>query len=60
MWFEEVRGFRREHTQKFDRDLTAICDDLKSLEERSGFTIVRLEPASLKKNVLRDSSRPRP
>ena len=39
---EEVRKYRMEHAQKFNLDLTAICDDLRSIQRVSGHKVVRL------------------
>jgi len=41
---EEVRKWRMEHTQKFQGDLSAICADLRAIQEASGHEIVRLAP----------------
>ncbi len=41
---EEVRKYRMEHTQKFRGDLTAICADLRSIQNASGHEVVRLSP----------------
>jgi len=41
---QEVRKHRMEHTRKFRGDLTAICDDLRSIQIASGHKIVRLAP----------------
>ena len=39
---EEVRKHRMEHTRKFHGDLSAICADLRAVQESSGFEVVRL------------------
>ena len=39
---EEVRRYRMEHTRKFNFDLTAICDDLKLIQQSSGHKVIRL------------------
>ncbi len=39
---EEVRKWRMEHTRRFGGDLTAICADLRSVQEASGHEVVRL------------------
>jgi hypothetical protein len=44
---EEVRKYRMEHTRKFGGDLTAICEDLRSIQVESGHKIVRLAPEKL-------------
>ena len=52
---DEVRNNRMEHTRKFKGDLTAICADLRSIENMSGHKIVRLAPTRLidKKTISR-------
>jgi len=44
---EEVRKRRMEHTQKFKGDLSAICADLRSIQNTTGHKIVRLSPRRL-------------
>ena len=44
---EEVRKHRMEHTKKFNGDLAAICADLRSIQAKSGFKVVRLAPKKL-------------
>ena len=39
---EEVRKYRMEHTRKFRGNLSAICKDLRSIQEASGHKVVRL------------------
>ena len=41
---EEVRKHRMEHTRRFRGDLTAICDDLRSIQVSSGHKVIRLAP----------------
>ena len=41
---EEVRKYRMEHTRKFLGDLSAICADLRSIQNASGHEVVRLSP----------------
>ena len=41
---EEVRKHRMEHTDKFQGDLSAICEDLRAIQIASGHKIVRLSP----------------
>jgi hypothetical protein len=41
---EEVRKHRMEHTRRFRGDLTAICNDLLSIQVASGHKVVRLAP----------------
>ena len=40
----EVRKHRMDHTRKFKGDLTAICADLRAVQEASGHKLVRLHP----------------
>ncbi len=54
---EEVRKYRMEHTRKFRGDLSAICDDLRSVQIASGHKVVRLWPKRL--NSARVSVRSR-
>ena len=44
---EEVRKYPREHTQKFNGDLTAICADLRAIQATSGHKVVRLAPRKI-------------
>jgi hypothetical protein len=44
---KEIRNHRMEHTQKFKGDLSAICADLRSIQNNSGHKIVRLAPRRL-------------
>jgi len=41
---EEVRKFRKEHTQKFHGELSEICTDLRRVQAVSGHEVVRLVP----------------
>ena len=41
---EEVRRFRMAHTNRFNGDLDAICEDLKEIAKRSCHAVVRLPP----------------
>jgi hypothetical protein len=43
----EVRKHRMQHTRKFHYDLLAICEDLQSLQKKSGHKIVRLASRKL-------------
>jgi len=54
---EEVRKHRKEHTQKFNGELSAICADLRRIQESSGHTVVRLAPRKTKSTI--QSSGPR-
>jgi hypothetical protein len=53
---DEVRKWRMEHTQRFDGDLSAICADLRCVQEASGHEVVRLAPR--KCNASRPSEEP--
>jgi hypothetical protein len=52
---EEVRKHRMEHTRKFRGDLSAICDDLRSIQIASGHKVIRLAPR--KKDLSKASAR---
>ena len=41
---DEVRRARMEHTQRFNYDLTAICQNLRSIQSTCGHKIVTLAP----------------
>ena len=41
---DEVRRARMEHTQRFNCDLTAIYQDLRSIQSKYGHKIVHLAP----------------
>ena len=45
---EEVRGFRKEHAQRFNFDLHAICADIRQFEESCKHEVVELQPIRLK------------
>ena len=44
---EEVRRYRRNHSERFENDLDAICDDLRRHQAVSGHRIVRLNPKKI-------------
>jgi len=44
---EEVRKHRMDHTRKFGGDLSAICDDLRLIQSKSGHNVVRLPPRKI-------------
>lgn len=48
---EEVRKHRKEHTQKFNGELSVICTDLRRIQESSGHTVVRLAPRKTKPTI---------
>jgi hypothetical protein len=39
---EKIRQYRMEHTRKFRGDLSAICKDVRAIQETSGHQVVRL------------------
>jgi hypothetical protein len=41
---EEVRKYRRDHTGKFRGNLSAICAELRRIQDTSGHEVVRLSP----------------
>lgn len=45
---EEVRKHRMEHTREFDVNLAVICEDLRSVQRKSGHKVVRLPARKLK------------
>ncbi|MBA4389744.1 MAG: hypothetical protein C0399_02250 [Syntrophus sp. (in: bacteria)] len=44
---EELRKYRKEHTEKFHGELSEICADLRRVQEASGYKVVRLSPRKL-------------
>jgi len=54
---EEVRKHRKEHTQKFNGELSAICTDLRRIQESSGHTVVHLAPRKTKPTISSSGSR---
>jgi hypothetical protein len=44
---EEVRRHRMEHTRKFGGDLKLICEDLRRIQQDSGYEVVRRPPKLL-------------
>lgn len=51
---EEVRKHRMDHTRKFGGDLSAICDDLRLIQSKSGHKVVRLPPKKIGRPNLSD------
>jgi len=41
---DEVRRIRMEHTLKFNGNLEAICADLRSIQQASGYCVVSFPP----------------
>ncbi len=52
---EEVRKFRKEHSERFGNDLDAICEDLRRHQALSGHRIVRLPARRLENTTTRQS-----
>jgi hypothetical protein len=50
---EEVRRFRKEHAQRFNFDLRAICADIREFEASCGHEVVELPPKKLESAVNR-------
>jgi hypothetical protein len=50
---QAIRRIRYEHAERFDFDLDAIFEDLRSKERRSGRKIVSLKPRPVKPAVPR-------
>ena len=48
---EEVRGFRKEHAQRFNFDLSVICVDIRQFEVSCGHEVVELPPRRLEGRV---------
>ena len=44
---EEIRTFRAEHAQRFDGNLTAICDDLRRIQQDCHHPIVAFPPKKI-------------
>jgi hypothetical protein len=53
---EEVRKYRKEHTLKFNGELSKICAELRRVQETSGHVIVRLAPRRI--NPIIQSDKP--
>ncbi len=39
---DEIHRFRQEHTQQFQGNLTAICEDLREIQRTCGHPVVSL------------------
>ena len=48
---DEVRHARMEHTQRFNYDLIAICQDLRSIQSKCGHKIVHLAPRRIQPTI---------
>ncbi len=44
---DEIRRFRQEHTQQFQGNLAAICEDLREIQRTCGHPVVAFPPQSL-------------
>jgi hypothetical protein len=51
---EEIRKHRMDHTRKFGGDLSAICNDFRIIQSKSGHNVVRLPPRKIKRQVTSD------
>lgn len=47
---EEIRCFRNEHSEQFNYDLDAICEDYKARQVQVGGRLVRLKPKTAKRD----------
>ena len=52
----EIRKIRKTHTDKFDGDLHAICEDLRRQELQSEREFVSLPPRRIPEATLTDAS----
>ena len=46
---EEIRGYREEYAARFNYDLHAICEDLRSQQGKDGRKVVSLPPKRIAK-----------
>jgi hypothetical protein len=53
---EEIRSFRDAHSKKFNYDLDAICEDLKTHQKNAGFPLVKLKPKQLSRKMVKRKS----
>ena len=53
---EEIRRIRQEHTDRFNGDLHAICEDLRRQERESGRQYVSFPPRPVQLGAQSDSS----
>ena len=53
---EEIRRIRQEHTDRFNRDLHAICEDLRRQERQSGRQYVSFPPRPVRVVAASESS----
>ncbi|MBI5140680.1 MAG: hypothetical protein HZA20_00625 [Nitrospirae bacterium] len=54
---DEVRRNRMEHTKKFQGDMSAICADLREIQNASGHEVVRLAPRKISRGGVRGVAR---
>jgi len=53
---EEIREIRQKHSQKFNHDIHAICEDLRRRERESGREFVALPPKRPRDGMKTESS----
>jgi hypothetical protein len=53
---DEIRRIRQEHTDTFNRDLHAICEDLRRQERESGREYVSFPPRRVRVVATSESS----
>jgi hypothetical protein len=53
---DEIRRIRQEHTDRFDGDLHAICEDLRRQERESGREYVSFAPRGVRTVAASESS----
>ena len=53
---DEIRRIRQEHTDRFNRDLHAICEDLRRQERQSGRDYVAFPPRPVQVIAAPESS----
>jgi len=53
---DEIRRVRQEHTDRFNRDLHAICEDLRQQERESGREYVSFQPRPVRDVTVSEST----
>lgn len=48
---EEIRGYRKQHAERYGNDLDKIFEALKKVEKESGKNFVNFGPKLLLKNI---------
>jgi hypothetical protein len=48
---EEIRRYRKEHSERYDNDLNKIVDALKKAEKKSGRKLANFGPKQLLSNT---------